>query len=50
MTKRLKINVAKVVTSESNLAFLLDSIFSALKKMPKIIAPKLGKKITNESK
>ena len=43
-------NVARVETKVSNLALLLDSKFSPLKKMLNINAPKLGKKIIKESK
>ena len=43
-TKILNINGAIVETKVNNLALLLDSKFSPLKKIPSISAPKLGKK------
>ena len=48
--KILNINGAIVETKVNNLALLLDSKFSPLKKIPSINAPKLGKKIIKESK
>ena len=49
-TKILNINGAIVETKVNNLALLLASKFSPLKKIPSISAPKLGKKIIKESK
>ena len=48
--KRLNINVAIVVTRAKSLAFLSDSSEPPLRKMPIIRAPKIGEKITSESK